>query len=106
MGKVRSQKKAVSKIQRVSELIKDGKWNREVLMQEFEEKDRLQILKIPLSLGKVKDRTYWAKSSSDVYSVKTGYKLIKETKKGQCQHRGTPKPSNSRRIKSRNWSFL
>nr|XP_027108781.1 uncharacterized protein LOC113728591 [Coffea arabica] len=80
-GKIRSQRKDDSKIQRVSELIRDGKWDRELLRQEFEEKDRLQILKIPLSLGKVMDRFYWARSSSGVYSVKTGYQLIKEMKR-------------------------
>ncbi|XP_027086455.2 uncharacterized protein [Coffea arabica] len=105
-GRIRSPRKADSKIQRVSELIKEGKWDRELLRQEFEEMDRLQILKIPLSLGKVMDRTYWAKSSSGLYSVKTGYKLIKEMKQSQCQHKGTPDPSSSRRIKSHNWSFL
>ena len=105
-GKIRSQRKVDSKIQRVNELIKDGKWDGELLRQEFEEKDRLQILKIPLSLGKVMDRIYWAKSSSGVYSIKTGYKLIKEMKRRQCQHGGTSEPSNSRMIKSQNWSFL
>nr|XP_027062864.1 uncharacterized protein LOC113689267 [Coffea arabica] len=73
---------------------------------EFEEKDRLQILKIPLSLGKVLDRIYWAKSSFGVYFVKTGYKLIKEMKSRQYQHRGASEPSNSRTIKSQNWIFL
>ena len=75
-------------------------------MQEFKEKDRIQILKIPLSLGKVKDRIYWAKSNSGAYTVKFGYKLIKEIKKGNSHSRRTPEPSNSKRSKSQNWSFL
>ena len=41
-----------------------------------------------------------------MYTVKTGYKLIKEMKKGLCQFRGTLEPRNSRRIKSQNWRFL
>ena len=36
------------------ELIKDGKWNRDLLLQEFEENDRMPILRIPFSLGKLK----------------------------------------------------
>ena len=98
--KIRSQEKDDKKFQKVREVNKDGKWNRGVVMREFEEEDRWQILKIPLSLGRVKDRIYWAKSNSGVYTVKTGYKLIKEMKKGQCQTRGAPEPSISRRIKS------
>mgnify|MGYP004702503179 CR=1 FL=1 len=105
-GKIRSQRKVDSKIQRVSELIRDGQWDRELLRQEFEEQDWLQILRIPLSLGKVMDRFYWAGASSGVYSVKTGYKLIKDLKRKQCQHGGPSEPSSSRMFKSQNWSFL
>lgn len=44
-GRIRSPRKPGSKIQRVCELIRDGKWDQELLGQEFEETDRIHIAK-------------------------------------------------------------
>ena len=50
-GWLRSKRNPESTIQRVSKLIKDGKWDQELLLQEFDEPIRSSIARTPLSLG-------------------------------------------------------
>ncbi|KAL3501710.1 hypothetical protein ACH5RR_036159 [Cinchona calisaya] len=57
----------------VNELIKDGKWDREILEKESLNVDKKRILNIPLNLNQMKDRFYWAHSFDGNYNIKVGY---------------------------------
>ena len=75
------------KVQRVSELIKDGKWDKELIAQVFEEEKGRKIMRIPLSVQPMKNRIYWVMSSTGVYTVKSRYILAKNMKRREGQWR-------------------
>ncbi|XP_071903456.1 uncharacterized protein [Coffea arabica] len=80
-GKVKSKRSEEYDVQRVCELIKEGKWDKELIAPVFEEKEGREILRIPLSVHHMNDRIYWGKSSSREYTVKSGYRPAKNGKK-------------------------
>lgn len=73
-GKVTTQQSPNCRISKLSELIQDGKWKEEPIRSNFNGTDRSNILNIPLSLQKAKDRIYWAWTTSGDYTIKSGYK--------------------------------
>ncbi|XP_071917065.1 uncharacterized mitochondrial protein AtMg00310-like [Coffea arabica] len=60
-------------LQTVDQLIQEGGWNKEILQQVFNQKDREQIANMPLSVFKRQDRFFWSFSKSGIYTAKTGY---------------------------------
>uniref|UniRef100_A0A2C9V6E1 RNase H type-1 domain-containing protein n=1 Tax=Manihot esculenta TaxID=3983 RepID=A0A2C9V6E1_MANES len=60
----------------VSDLIQDGTWNREVLSQVFNDRDRNLILSLPLPNISKPDSLYWRLSTDGFYSVKSAYKAL------------------------------
>ena len=60
-------------MQTVNQLIKDGRWNIDILQEISNQEGREQIASMPLSLFKRQDRFFWSFSKSGVYTVRTGY---------------------------------
>ena len=67
-GRVKTRDVEGIKVQRVSELIKDGKWEKELIAQVFENEEGRKIMRIPFSVQPMKDQIYWAMSSPGVYT--------------------------------------
>ncbi|XP_027102977.1 uncharacterized protein [Coffea arabica] len=63
-GRVKTQRREEVGVFRVSDLIQEGKWNKELIVQVFEEQEGKEILRIPLSVFERKDTVYWSKSST------------------------------------------
>lgn len=80
-GLVRPRSDNGENVEKVSEVIVDGKWNKELLEKVCNEADVKEILKIPLSLEVGKHRLYWCHSSTGVYTVKSGYMVARGQKK-------------------------
>ena len=77
-GKITTRKPPDCRIQLVAELIKERKWNKELIEGTFSEGEASQIMQIPLSLFPRQDTIYWKYSKSGIYSVKSGYAVKKE----------------------------
>lgn len=60
----------------VSDLIQDCIWNKEVLSQDFNDRDRNLILSLPLPSISKPDSLYWKLSTNGLYSVKSAYKAL------------------------------
>ncbi|XP_071933729.1 uncharacterized protein [Coffea arabica] len=77
-GKITTRKHPDCRIQLVAELIKERKWNKELIEGTFSKGEASQIMQIPLSLFPRQDTIYWKYSKSGIYSVKSGYAVKKE----------------------------
>uniref|UniRef100_A0A803PGZ2 RNase H type-1 domain-containing protein n=1 Tax=Cannabis sativa TaxID=3483 RepID=A0A803PGZ2_CANSA len=68
--------------QKVSCLLEmnDKRWDVEVIVDLFNNRDKELIYKIPISATNVTDSWYWSKEVSRIYSVKSAYKLIQDLK--------------------------
>ncbi|KAL3513234.1 hypothetical protein ACH5RR_025951, partial [Cinchona calisaya] len=78
---VKTQRPENCELERVSDLIKDGKWDAQVLQRFFSNDDRIRISKIPLSIHQRKDRFFWKETKDVAYSVKSGYAVAKSMRK-------------------------
>nr|XP_027101192.1 uncharacterized protein LOC113720678 [Coffea arabica]XP_027115614.1 uncharacterized protein LOC113733445 [Coffea arabica] len=105
-GRVKTPRTEEVVVQRVSDLINNGKWDRELIAQVFDEKEGKEILRIPLSVCSMKDRLYWSKSNTGEYTVKSGYKLAKCIKKRRAPVGRNIESSSNRRCSDQSWSFL
>ncbi|XP_074298301.1 uncharacterized protein LOC141629154 [Silene latifolia] len=56
----------------------DGSWNKEFIEGMFTEEWAAQILAIPRCEMRLGDRAYWPRTTSGIYTVKSGYGLIFE----------------------------
>ncbi|XP_027169594.1 uncharacterized protein LOC113769335 [Coffea eugenioides] len=75
-------------LQTVSQLIREGRWNREIMQNVFNQGDREQIASMPRSMFKHSDRFFWKFAKSGTYTVKSSYvkavqasKIIKRSQK-------------------------
>ncbi|XP_071912962.1 uncharacterized protein [Coffea arabica] len=105
-GKVKTPRAEGVAVQWLSELIKDGKWDRELIAEVFEENEGKDIVRIPLSVCSMKDRIYWSKSSTGEYTVKSGYRLAKCMRKEVAGDRSIAESSSSRKCSAQSWCFL
>lgn len=65
---------------KVAELIsnQNAKWDEPILRQIFDEKLVIEILSTPLNLSFGKDKLIWTGRQSGLYTVKTGYNVIRD----------------------------
>lgn len=80
-GKVKTRRGEGIELQKVSDLIKGGMWDKEVIAQVFDREEGRKILSIPLSEEPRKDRIFWAFSNTGMYTVKSRYRLVKRKKR-------------------------
>ncbi|XP_071933651.1 uncharacterized protein [Coffea arabica] len=85
-GRVKTQRREEVGVFRVSDLIQEEKWNKELIVQVFEEQERKEILRIPLSVFERKDTVYWSKSSTGEF---TGVLPVNVAIKERCS-KGDP----------------
>ncbi|KAM6569095.1 hypothetical protein CsatB_017080 [Cannabis sativa] len=67
---------------KVSSLMKIGvrEWDKEVLEDVLNERDKKLVLSIPLNSATNNDGWYWCKEKSGMYTVKSGYHCLQEVK--------------------------
>ncbi|XP_071909589.1 uncharacterized protein [Coffea arabica] len=82
-GKPASTKPANCKIQKVSDLILEGKWDKLKLQLVFNQEEAKLIANIPLSIFRRKDRMFWKDSKSGSYTVKSGYARAKQERQSE-----------------------
>nr|XP_027102990.1 uncharacterized protein LOC113724267 [Coffea arabica] len=82
-GRIRTRKPQHCQLKSVHELMKDGRWNEDLMSTYFEEEDCSKIKKIPISERGDKDRLVWVFSSAGQYTVKNGYAVAKDMQKGK-----------------------
>lgn len=84
-GRIRSQEPGGCEVQKVAQLIKDARWDVDLLYQLFDEREVEEILKIPISQSSIPDSYFWVGTKHGNYSVKTGYVEAKRmiNQKGQ-----------------------
>ncbi|XP_071933659.1 uncharacterized protein [Coffea arabica] len=105
-GRIRTRKPQHCQLKSVHELMKDGRWNEDLMSTYFEEEDCSKIKKIPISERGAKDRLVWVFSSAGQYTVKSGYAVAKDMQKTK------ERPDHQRGSSSRNteesgaWKFL
>ena len=105
-GKVSTSCPLNCQIQTVNQLIKDGRWNAEILQQIFNPEDIVQILSMQLSCFKRKDRLFWSFSKSGVYTVKTAYANVLKDKKGDKRRKSAGEETNWEIRKHSIWKHL
>nr|XP_027100420.1 uncharacterized protein LOC113719410 [Coffea arabica] len=75
-------------LQTVSQLIRNGRWNGEILQNVFNNVDRERIISMPLSMFKRPDRFFWKFAKSGIYIVKSGYrKAMQDNKRSKRRQR-------------------
>ncbi|XP_027158016.1 uncharacterized protein LOC113759637 [Coffea eugenioides] len=105
-GRVKTQRREEVGVFRVSDLIQEDKWNKELIVQVFEDQEGKEILRIPLSVFERKDTVYWIKSSTGEFTVKSGYRLAKSLRgKGDHGRRGAESSCRGK-YTPQGWSFL
>ena len=82
-GKPASAKPANCKMQKVSDLIMEGKWDKLKLQRVFNQEEAKLIANIPLSIFRRKDRMFWKDSKSGSYTVKSGYARAKQERQSE-----------------------
>lgn len=94
---------------KVSELINNGQWNREVLQKWFNNADVQLITSMPISCFKRKDKIYWKHSKSGRYTVKSGYARAKQEEESQQRNKEsgaeTSWEQNKENVWKRMWSL-
>ncbi|XP_027071664.1 uncharacterized protein [Coffea arabica] len=80
-GKIQSAKPTNCEIIKVKQLIKGQQWDPGIINRLFSEEESVATQSIPLSLYDGRDRIRWNLTRSGIYSVKTGYSLLKEMTK-------------------------
>ncbi|XP_071920735.1 uncharacterized protein [Coffea arabica] len=81
-GRIRTRMPQHCQLKSVHELIKDGRWNEDLLSTLFEEEDCKRIMTIPISEHGAKDRLVLVFSSTSRYTVKNGYAVAKVMRRG------------------------
>lgn len=66
----------------VSSLMKVNQrgWDEEIIRDLFNERDQQCILNLTIRENLVKDKIYWNKEASEIYSVKSAYRFLQEQK--------------------------
>lgn len=105
-GRVKSRRREGMKVQKVSELIRDGRWDRELIKQVFEEEEGKSILRIPLGVQPLKDRIYWNFSPTGMYTVKSGYQFAKKGRRRGSQWKTDAGSSCTKVGTNPSWNFL
>ncbi|XP_027083855.1 uncharacterized protein [Coffea arabica] len=105
-GRVKSRRREGMMVQKVSELVRDGRWDRELIKQVFEKEEGRNILRIPLGVQPLKDRIYWNFSPTGMYTVKSGYRLAKKRRRRGWQGKADAGSSCSRVGTNLSWTFL
>lgn len=72
-------------MQKVEELISQRRWNRCLVFKIFSKEDAENVLTIPINLVDREDSNFWKHSLNGVYSVSSGYKVLKG--RGSSQQR-------------------
>ena len=80
-GKVFTSKPPNCQLQKVYELIQNGKWNVDKIKVVFSEEDCKRIIGILLSICNGKDKLVWPYSTTRVSIGKTGYMVAKKIQK-------------------------
>ena len=81
--RIKTKEENNNRIIKISELIKEGKWDEESLLRNFEAEDIVKIRKFPISMHPTKDRLYQTVSTTREYLAKIGYKLTKSFQKNR-----------------------
>ena len=105
-GKVKTRRAGDVELQEVSELIKEGVWDKELITKVFDKDEGKQILSIPLGEVPRKDRLFWAFSTTGVYTVKSGYRLAKKEKRMGGEEWKEAGTSFGRSGVNQHWNFL
>lgn len=108
-GKIATRKPPACSLQTVADLMKERKWNKELIEETFSEEEALQILQMPLSLFPKKDTVYWKYSKSRIYTVKSGYAIDKEEVSKRSKERqgegGTSYAQNKEKVWKSLWGL-
>lgn len=103
---ITSRKPQGCKLEKVQELICDGKWNQILIESVFSDEDFKRIGDIPLSMTGYKDRLIWTLSKSGQYTVKTGYLVAKDLNKRKAHLRQRMGENSRNEEGSGLWKFL
>ena len=76
--KVKSNKAGQAEVHYVKDLIRQGKWDKDLLSKIFDKEEAQKIANIPINIYQRKDRIMWNHSKFEVYTVKSGYVLARE----------------------------
>ncbi|XP_071902573.1 uncharacterized protein [Coffea arabica] len=84
-GTVTTSRAPNCQIQTVNQLIKNGRWNAEIIKQILNPEDSMKIISMPLSCFRRKDRLFWSFSKSGQYTVKTGYANVVQERSNEMR---------------------
>lgn len=105
-GLIKTKKQQEWNVSKVSDLIKEGRWNTEMLSRLFEVVDQVNIMNIPLSLHDTKDKIYWCKTPTGEYSVKSGYRCAKELQRTARPKEGVESSGSRKEENAKSWKTL
>ena len=105
-GRIKTRKPQHYQLRSVHELMKDGRWNEDLIRTIFNEEDCRKIKKISISEHGAMDRLVWVYSSYGQYTVKSGYALPKDMQKRKERPKQQRSSSSRNMEKSGAWKFL
>ena len=105
-GKVTSCKPQGCIIQKVEDLINQGRWNRQLIFRYFSSKEAERILSIPISLAEREDSNFWIYGSDGNYSVNSAYRLLLQERKDYRKADKEDASTSWSKQCQRNWGHL
>ena len=105
-GKVTSCKPQGCIIQKVEDLINQGRWNRQLIFRYFSSKEAKRILSIPISLAEREDSYFGIHGSYGNYTVSSAYEVQSQEKKDCMKKDKEDASTNWSKQWQRNWKHL
>ncbi|XP_071924774.1 uncharacterized protein [Coffea arabica] len=93
-------------LDKVANLISSRRWNKPLIFKTFCKVDADNILKIPISITRRDDNTFWIGNQNGEYIVQSGYKMAMDRREEETRREGDGAESSCSPINQQVWKVL
>ena len=105
-GRIRTQKPEGSELKKVSQLMAQHRWNRNLIYKVFHKEDAEHILSIPISWSDQEDSMIWKHNNNGQYTVANGYKILQQEEMDKKEKRSREEGCSYQQTNKELWEAL